>query len=175
MYTVWFLVCLRHLDEEYEHKSKTLWLMLNLYKYNKSEHHYSMHAWLDPDVCFTLFSWWDLMIQWINQLCSMWMLKCLVMFVYVQDQYKCFCGNSYGRYGQASNCSLQCVPRTMYFCGGPSSNTIYTTGLSMWSAFLYYYLLQDSIGQSTNGRHQIGVFWIMIKTKQSMSAWRWWA
>lgn len=48
----------------------------------------------------------------------------------LQAQFKCFCGNSYGRYGPASDCNLSCFPLTRYQCGGRQSNMIYTTGLS---------------------------------------------
>ncbi|XP_053398682.1 uncharacterized protein LOC128556876 isoform X2 [Mercenaria mercenaria] len=48
----------------------------------------------------------------------------------LQDQFKCFCGNSYGKYGPATDCKLSCFPKTNFQCGGPTSNIIYTTGMS---------------------------------------------
>ncbi|XP_060586405.1 uncharacterized protein LOC132742102, partial [Ruditapes philippinarum] len=48
----------------------------------------------------------------------------------LQNQFKCFCGNSYGKYGPATDCNQACFPKTNFQCGGPSSNIIYTTGMS---------------------------------------------
>ncbi|XP_062577533.1 uncharacterized protein LOC134239370 [Saccostrea cucullata] len=48
----------------------------------------------------------------------------------LQAQFKCFCGNSYGRYGPATDCNLSCFPLTRYQCGGRQSSMIYTTGLT---------------------------------------------
>ena len=50
----------------------------------------------------------------------------------LQARYKCFCGNSYGRFGPVgtSQCNLPCFPGTQYQCGGTTSSTIYSTGLS---------------------------------------------
>ncbi|KAK3100720.1 hypothetical protein FSP39_024244 [Pinctada imbricata] len=48
----------------------------------------------------------------------------------LQNQYQCFCGNSYGRYGPASQCNLSCYPATQFKCGGKNANTVYSTGLT---------------------------------------------
>ncbi|KAJ8297631.1 hypothetical protein KUTeg_024162 [Tegillarca granosa] len=47
----------------------------------------------------------------------------------IQAQYKCFCGNTYGRYGPSTSCNMNCYPRTRFHCGGLTSNIIYSTGL----------------------------------------------
>lgn len=60
----------------------------------------------------------------------------------LQSQFKCFCGNSYGRYGPARDCNLSCFPLTRYQCGGKQSNMIYTTGLSK---FVYIYKRTKSV------------------------------
>ncbi|XP_055958871.1 uncharacterized protein LOC126830395 [Patella vulgata] len=48
----------------------------------------------------------------------------------VQNGDKCFCGNSYGKYGVGFNCSVPCFPRKRFMCGGEIDNFIYSTGLS---------------------------------------------
>lgn len=37
----------------------------------------------------------------------------------------CFCGNSYGRYGTATNCTTPCAGDSTKICGGYSSNGVY--------------------------------------------------
>lgn len=50
-------------------------------------------------------------------------------FRYAGLQYSesCLCGNSYGKYGPASNCNMKCTGGPM-ICGGYSSNHVYATG-----------------------------------------------
>lgn len=48
----------------------------------------------------------------------------------LQNQYKCYCGNSYGKYGPATDCLVSCFPKTNFQCGGPMSNLVYTTGMT---------------------------------------------
>lgn len=43
----------------------------------------------------------------------------------------CFCGPTYGRYGQSSNCTMPCPARGGgRICGGPGCNSIYLTANS---------------------------------------------
>lgn len=51
-------------------------------------------------------------------------------FRYAGLQYgeSCLCGNSYGRYGRAENCSYVCTGDPSQVCGGYSSNSVYATG-----------------------------------------------
>lgn len=48
----------------------------------------------------------------------------------LQFSYLCFCGNTYGRYGELPEalCSSQCTNKRDSFCGGHWSNSIYETG-----------------------------------------------
>jgi len=48
-------------------------------------------------------------------------------FMYAATQYSshCFCGNSYGRYGQASNCNMKCSGNNRENCGGSWANWVY--------------------------------------------------
>ncbi|XP_071088543.1 lymphocyte antigen 75-like [Haliotis cracherodii] len=48
----------------------------------------------------------------------------------IQNGYECFCGNSYGKYGPAANCSMPCFPHPNMKCGGPLANYVHSTGLS---------------------------------------------
>jgi hypothetical protein len=48
-------------------------------------------------------------------------------FRYAGLQYgeSCLCGNSYGRYGPANNCTMSCPGFPQQACGGYSSNAVY--------------------------------------------------
>lgn len=48
----------------------------------------------------------------------------------LQNRYMCFCGNSYGKYGSSNSCNQACYTRPRHKCGGITSNSVYTTGLS---------------------------------------------
>ncbi|XP_071126788.1 uncharacterized protein [Mytilus edulis] len=48
----------------------------------------------------------------------------------LQNRYMCFCGNSYGKYGRSNTCNQPCYTRPSYKCGGITSNSVYTTGLT---------------------------------------------
>lgn len=84
----------------------------------------------------------------------------------LQNQYQCFCGNSYGRYGPASDCILACFPQTSHHCGGPTSNLIYSTGLTpdykvclpQWTGYedMCYFLMLD-LQTWDEGQHQCKV------------------
>ena len=43
------------------------------------------------------------------------------------QSHQCFCGNSYGSYGLATNCNMNCAGNTNEICGGYSTNSIYST------------------------------------------------
>lgn len=53
-------------------------------------------------------------------------------FKYAGVQYSesCLCGNNYGRYGTADNCTMKCTGDSGQICGGYSSNGIYATGIT---------------------------------------------
>jgi hypothetical protein len=38
----------------------------------------------------------------------------------------CFCGNSYGKYGQAANCDMKCSGNAGEICGGSFANSVYS-------------------------------------------------
>ncbi len=48
----------------------------------------------------------------------------------VQFSTACFCGDSYGAQGEAteSDCNMQCSGNANQMCGGPSRNSVYKTG-----------------------------------------------
>jgi len=48
-------------------------------------------------------------------------------FKYAAVQYgeSCLCGNSYGKYGQATNCDYKCTGDPNQICGGYSTNSVY--------------------------------------------------
>lgn len=48
----------------------------------------------------------------------------------VQFARHCFCDNSYGTHGTASNCDMACAGNPNQTCGGRWANSIYTTGAS---------------------------------------------
>ncbi|XP_068713507.1 probable ATP-dependent RNA helicase ddx17 [Montipora foliosa] len=54
----------------------------------------------------------------------------------LQFSYLCFCGNTYGRYGELSQdkCSSECKSKRDSFCGGHWSNSVYDTGYKPASA-----------------------------------------
>ncbi len=49
-------------------------------------------------------------------------------FQYAGTQYSkwCFCGNSYGRFGQAKNCNTRCAGNDAQVCGGEWANSVYS-------------------------------------------------
>lgn len=49
-------------------------------------------------------------------------------FAGVQYGESCLCGNTYGRYGSATNCNMKCTGDPGQNCGGSSANAIYSTG-----------------------------------------------
>ena len=48
---------------------------------------------------------------------------------YAATQYgqHCFCGNSYGKYGPATNCDMKCGGNAAEMCGGSFANSVYST------------------------------------------------
>ena len=40
---------------------------------------------------------------------------------------QCFCGNSYGLYGLATNCNMACNGNSNEICGGNWANSVYLT------------------------------------------------
>jgi hypothetical protein len=46
---------------------------------------------------------------------------------YAATQYgqHCFCGNSYGKYGPATNCDMKCAGNPAEMCGGSFANSVY--------------------------------------------------
>lgn len=51
-------------------------------------------------------------------------------FKYAGVQYSesCLCGNSYGKFGAASNCNMACTGDSRQVCGGGNANSVYSTG-----------------------------------------------
>lgn len=51
-------------------------------------------------------------------------------FKYAGTQYSswCFCGDSYGRSGKATNCDMPCAGNGSEICGGAWANSVYSTG-----------------------------------------------
>ena len=49
-------------------------------------------------------------------------------FLYAGTQFSnwCFCGNSYGRSGQANNCDMRCAGNNAQICGGSWANSVYS-------------------------------------------------
>lgn len=50
-------------------------------------------------------------------------------FAGVQYGESCLCGNTYGRYGAATNCNMRCTGDSRQICGGINANSIYSTGV----------------------------------------------
>jgi hypothetical protein len=48
----------------------------------------------------------------------------------VQWGQACLCGDSYGKYGPATNCDMACTGDPTETCGGFASNEVWATGLS---------------------------------------------
>ncbi len=48
----------------------------------------------------------------------------------VQSGQSCLCGNSYGKFGIASDCQMPCTGDPRQTCGGSNSNDVYATGLA---------------------------------------------
>lgn len=57
----------------------------------------------------------------------------------VQGGSDCYCGNTYGRYGELpfTACSVTCNGTPNFNCGGTSSNSIYSTQSKSISFFSY--------------------------------------
>ena len=47
---------------------------------------------------------------------------------YAATQYgqQCFCGNTYGKYGPATNCDMKCAGNPAEICGGSFANSVYS-------------------------------------------------
>ena len=45
----------------------------------------------------------------------------------------CFCDNSYGSYGTASNCNSACQGKSSEICGGGWANSVYSTSCCKFS------------------------------------------
>jgi hypothetical protein len=52
-------------------------------------------------------------------------------FAGIQEGRKCFCANSYGHYGPATNCHAVCRGDPYYKCGGTLANMVYKTDEDM--------------------------------------------
>lgn len=78
-------------------------------------------------------------------------------FAGVQYGESCLCGNSYGRYGPATNCNMKCTGDPGQNCGGYSSNAVYSTGAAGSS-------------QALSGCG-IGRRWTMVNEYNSRSVW----
>ena len=50
-------------------------------------------------------------------------------FSYAGTQYssQCYCGNSYGKFGNINNCNMKCAGNKDQICGGSHANSIYKT------------------------------------------------
>lgn len=58
------------------------------------------------------------------------------LFAGTQYGIECYCGNSYGRYGQSTLCDLPCEGNPFQTCGGHAANWIMSTGMCkayVWS------------------------------------------
>ena len=53
-------------------------------------------------------------------------------FPYAGVQYgeSCLCGNSYGNFGAATNCTMPCTGDRAQVCGGSNANSVYATGIA---------------------------------------------
>ena len=51
-------------------------------------------------------------------------------FRYAGTQYRteCFCGESYGKFGQANNCNMPCAGDSKEICGGSWANSVFEVG-----------------------------------------------
>lgn len=49
-------------------------------------------------------------------------------FSYASTQFSthCFCGNTYGKYGPATNCNMKCGGNANETCGGSWANSVYS-------------------------------------------------
>ncbi|XP_076446343.1 uncharacterized protein LOC143283851 [Babylonia areolata] len=82
----------------------------------------------DPDLPYEPYT--DLLNGMDPMLCSRHCFNKGYSYAGTQARSKCYCGNSFGRYGPSPDCNLKCNPRTKLNCGGMSANYVYTTGLS---------------------------------------------
>ena len=57
----------------------------------------------------------------------------MLMIVLKFKRYECYCGNTYGLYGLASNfglsCDSKCPNNRLEMCGGGDANSVYATGV----------------------------------------------
>lgn len=65
----------------------------------------------------------------------------------LQDGDKCFCGKSYGKYGQAEDgaCNKRCKGNEDENCGGSNDNMIYFYGIGTYG--LIYVILKSRVSQ----------------------------
>ena len=59
----------------------------------------------------------------------------------VQATDWCLCGDSYGKYGEAYNCNLDCKADSKQTCGGHWANNVYTSGYGKFINIISKYSL----------------------------------
>ena len=47
-------------------------------------------------------------------------------FAGLQSSSQCFCGDDYGKFGEADNCDKRCVGNDVTVCGGTWANSVYS-------------------------------------------------
>lgn len=58
------------------------------------------------------------------------------LFAGAQYGRECFCGNSYGKYGQGTSCYIKCSGDPYQNCGGSRQNTVMTTGMCEYTLLI---------------------------------------
>ena len=65
------------------------------------------------------------------------------LYAGVQFGSQCFCGNEYDKYGEASNCNMECRGDKKQLCGGVWANQVYQAGKrAMILVFWGFYTVQ---------------------------------
>ena len=58
------------------------------------------------------------------------------LFAGAQFGTECFCGDSYDKHGEASNCDVPCSGDGSEICGGDNANSVLATGKSTSDCFI---------------------------------------
>ncbi len=77
----------------------------------------------NEDRDLTGYSFWD--GQMNLQLCADRCRQKGFKYAAAQNGNQCFCGNSFGKYGESKDCYVRCAGNSNEICGGPWANNIY--------------------------------------------------
>jgi len=62
-----------------------------------------------------------------------------------KNRFQCWCGNSYGSQGLATNCQSACSGNQSEICGGGCANSVYSTPIPNCNRQIYFKCFSNSL------------------------------